>query len=168
VDKVGFVNPQISEARCVSKHYMKNWTIILVGLILQSCFNCPEPVFIEFDNINNTIQVLNEDYYIKSLTITEYLNREGYIEKIDSSKIKIEQFGARGTNLIYIDKPVKNYTVSGQTNPEFMVKKLLQFQVVLEKFENKKDGRRTDTEFVDFVKGETKGKVKYNSTHPCP
>jgi hypothetical protein len=147
---------------------MKNWTIWLIAFTLQGCWICPDPVFIEHDNVNNTIEVLSEDYYIKSITITEYLQKEGSIDLIDSSKISIEQYGPRGASILSISNSLENYNLKGKDVNEFLKKKNLQYEVRLEKFENKKKENSFDIEIIDFIKDENYSKKKYNTKHPCP
>ncbi len=95
---------------------------MLVGLVLQGCGYCPDPVSIEF---------------------------------------------GKGTSLLYMVKPVNHYHIKGQNVIKYLAKKHLQFQVELEKFENKKDENYTDKEVLEFVKSDIKGKIKYHSKHTC-
>jgi hypothetical protein len=140
----------------------------MIVFALQGCWTCPDPVFIEYDNANNTIEVLSEDYYIKSITITEYLQKESYIDLIDSSKISIEQYGARGASILNVSASAEHYILKGKNVNEFLKKKNLQYEVKLEKFENKKKENSFDIEIISFIKDENYSKKKYNAKHPCP
>lgn len=145
---------------------MKNRILWLLPLTLSSCWICPDPVYIEHNNINNTIEVLSEDFYIKSITITEFVPKDGSL--IDSSKILIEQHGTRGVTILNYTNSVEHYNLEGQRANEFLKKQNLQYEVSLMKFENKKKGNQFDIEIIDFIKDDTYSKRKYNSKHPCP
>jgi len=65
---------------------MKNWNFLLITVFaLEGCWICPDPTYIEFDNPNKIIEVISEDYYIKSVVIAEYFQIDGSIRLIDSN-----------------------------------------------------------------------------------
>lgn len=147
---------------------MKHWIIIFIAAILfGGC--CPESNYIEFDNQDKTIKVLSEDFYIKSVTITEYKQKDGYIELIDSNSLTLNQGGVRGAFVLNLLNSGENYQVSGVEYSKLMTLEHLHYKVRLAKFGNKKNGKDSDEGIIYFTNSEVKtSKTKFGSKHPCP
>lgn len=141
---------------------------LLLCCHLAGCWHCPDPVLLEVDSTYSNIKVLSEQYYIKSVTLTEYRRKDGYIELDDSSQVVLQQVGERGAFHIHLLHPIPNYTTTGGNVESFLQKKNIQFLLRLEKFENRKKGNALDQEEIIFVKEKTNSSKKYNSKHPCP
>ena len=125
--------------------------------------------FDDFRKTSEKIKILSEDYYIKSIKITEYIPKKNYIETIDSNYIELLQKGARGATEISLKNNYENYITKGKFDIEnFLKKDYLEFIIKLEKFKNKKDGN-FDNEIIRFVSDEIlKEKNIFKSNHPCP
>lgn len=149
---------------------MKKGVIILtISILLTACWICPDPNYVEFDSSNQTIEVLSEDYFIKSATITEYTQKDGYIELIDTNKLILEQGGARGAYILNLSSPGENYQIKGKEYSKLLKSEFLQYEIRLMKFENKKDGNDFDEDVITFVSSEINAEnTKFGSKHPCP
>jgi hypothetical protein len=139
----------------------KNIFSVLI-LTLQGCWFAPEPVYIEFDNHSNIIEVLSEDYFIKKITIAEYIQEQGSIRLVDSSSVIIEQKGDRVTRTVCILKPDEHYFIHRNAQNALLTKKHLCYKIQLEKFKNEKKDNPSDMKTISFVKDETVAKKKYN------
>jgi len=146
---------------------MKNFFILSL-FILQGCWICPDPTYIEFNYPNQTIEVLSDDYFIKSVTVSEYTLKKGYMELIDSNTVTIDQFGARGAFILNISDFGENYKSENVKLKEILRKENLQFEIRLEKFLNRKKRDGFDVEIISFIKEKGKKKVMYRSKHSCP
>jgi hypothetical protein len=148
---------------------MKRILLLFIPILFQSCWVCPEKQSLEFTKSTKTINVLSEDYYIKSLRITEYLPKDNYIEMVDSNYVEFTQNGARGATEMEIKNSGENYIRKGKLDFENLLKKdHLEYVINLEKFENKKDGD-FGKEIIRFVSEEIKAEKNiFESNHPCP
>lgn len=68
---------------------MKKIPFLILIIFLQGCWICPERHNLEFDNDTKTISVISEDYYVKSIKMTEYIPKDGYVEYVDSNYVEI-------------------------------------------------------------------------------
>lgn len=143
--------------------------ILTISILLTGCWICPDPNHVEFDRTNQVIEVLSENYFIKSVTITEYIQKDGYIELIESNRLILEQDGARGAYILNLPSPGENYQAKGKEYFELLKSEFLQYEILLMKFENKKDGNGFNEDVITFVSSEIKDeKTKFGSKHPCP
>lgn len=148
---------------------MKRITFLFIILLFQACWICPEKQNLEFTKSTKTFKILSDDYYIKSIRLTEYLPMENYIETVDSNYVEFIQNGVRGAKEMSIGNVGENYIKKGKSDSESLLKKeYLEYIVNLEKFENKKDGNY-DNDVIRFVSAEIKTeKSIFESNHPCP
>jgi hypothetical protein len=148
---------------------MKKIILLFIVILFQSCWICPEKQSLEFFKSTNSIKIISENYYIKSIRITEYIPMDNYIEPIDSNYVEFIQAGARGATEMCLNNYGENYTRKGTSNFENLLKKeYLEYVVNLEKFENKKNGD-FDNEKIRFVSTQIKGEITvFKSNHPCP
>lgn len=133
---------------------------------MQGCWFAPEPVYVEFDNHSNTIEVLSEDYYIKNIKITEYIQQQSSIRLVDSNSVIIEQQGDWRARTVCISKPDEHYFIHRNALNKLLTKKQLYYEIQLEKFEDEKKRNQSDMKTISFVKDETVAKKKYNSKIP--
>jgi|GEM_PF-5744468 len=148
---------------------MRKIILLFTLILLQSCWVCPEKQSLEFTKSTKTIKILSEDYYIKSIRVSEYLPMENYIETVDSNYVEFTQNGVRGATEITLENSGENYITKGKSDFESLLKKdYLEYVINLEKFENKKDGN-FDNEIIRFVSTEIKAEKNiFKSNHPCP
>ncbi|BCY28873.1 hypothetical protein [Flavobacterium okayamense] len=150
---------------------MKKLIVFIVLLSLQSCWICPEKQSIEFKNSTKSIKVLNDNYYIKSIKIVEFIPKEGYIEPIDSNYVEFVQIGARGASELSLFDISENYLNKSSKISNlklFLNKQNLAYTIYIEKFENKKNGD-LDIDHIYFISDEMKNDINiFESNHPCP
>jgi len=139
---------------------------VVLFLTMQGCWFGPECVYLEFDSRSNTINVLSEDYYIRNIKITEYIQQQGSIHLLDSTCVLIDQYGQRGATTLSIAKSDEHYLIHGMNLQDLLTKKNLHYKVQLEKFENEKKHDPFDVVVISFVKDQTTVKKKYNSKIP--
>ena len=115
---------------------MRKIILIFTLILLQSCWVCPEKQSLEFTKSTKTIKILSEDYYIKSIRVTEYLPMENYIETVDSNYVEFTQNGVRGATEMTLENSGENYIRKGKSDFESLLKKdYLEYVINLEKFE---------------------------------
>ena len=148
---------------------MKKITLLFMIVLFQSCWVCPKKQSLEFTKSTKTIKILSDDYYIKSIRVTEYLPMEKYIETVDSNYVEFNQIGARGATELNLNNAGENYIRKGKSDfKELLNKKYLEYLIKLEKFDTKKEGN-FDEETIRFVSEEIKAeKSIFESNAPCP
>lgn len=149
---------------------MKNWTLLILIIFFNSCGICPEKTKLEFTKSDRIVKILSDDYFIKSIRITEYIPRENYIELIDSNYVEFNQTGPRGAYEMSLNDIGENYWEKGSSNAkELLNKKYLEYIVKIEKFEPEKKNDDSDRDEIRFVSCElVKDKNVMESNHPCP
>jgi len=105
----------------------KTFQSLIILFIVTSC--CPPRHSIEFVNSKKEIKVLSEDYFLKSIIITEYIPKENYIEEIDSNRTIITF--KPNTNSINLYKLEQTSDVQGKKLDKMLAKKFLQYKIYL-------------------------------------
>lgn len=149
---------------------MKKWTFLILIIITNSCFICPEKISLEYTKSNKNIKILSNDFFIKSIKITEYIPKEKYIELVDSNFVEFYQSGARGAYEISINDIGENYSKKGNIEVgELLNKKYLEYVIRIEKFETEKNNGGFDNDVIRFISSEIiNDKNIFKSNHPCP
>ena len=149
---------------------MKYWTLFILIIVTYSCGICPEKTRLEFTRSNRTVKILSNDYYIKSIRITEYIPKENFIELVDSNYIEFNQIGPRGAYEMSLNDIGENYWKKGTSNAkELLNKKYLEYIVKIEKVDPEKKNDDSDRDVIRFVRSELeKEKNVMESNHPCP
>lgn len=149
---------------------MKKWTFLILIIITNSCFVCPEKISIEYTKSNKNIKILSDDFFIKSITITEYIPQEKYIELVDSNFVEYYQSGVRGAYEMSINDIGENYYKKGSIEVgELLNKKYLEYVIRIEKFETEKKNDGFDSDVLRFISSEiVNDKNIFTSNHPCP
>ncbi|MFK7031811.1 hypothetical protein [Flavobacterium oreochromis] len=107
---------------------MKKLLFLLILILSQSCWICPERHKIEFDNDTKKVKVLSDGYFIESIKMTEYIPKEGYIEPIDSNYVNIIPVG-KLEKKIDLNSITKNYTCTGINIEQLLTKKEIAFEI---------------------------------------
>ena len=149
---------------------MKKWTFLILIIISNSCFNCPEKISLEYTKSKKNIKILSNDFYIKSITITEYIPKEKYIEMVDSNFVEFNQIGTRGSYEMSINDIGENYSKKDKIEVEKLLnKKYLEYVIRIEKFETEKKNDGSDNDVIRFISSEiVNEKNIFKSNHPCP
>ncbi|QOG03666.1 hypothetical protein [Flavobacterium sp. MDT1-60] len=121
----------------------------------------------EFDNINKTIKVVSEDYYIDNIKIVEYIQKENYIELIDSNYIEINKRGTIINNKIDLLAINKNYKTTGKPIKDVLKKKNIAFYIwiVNPKLKKKDTNYGALAEFV--IDSISKKRIVFESNGGC-
>lgn len=149
---------------------MKKWTFLILIIITNSCFICPEKISLEYTKSSKNIKILSNDFFIKSITITEYIPKEKYIELVDSNFVEFNQIGVRGAYEMSINDIGENYYKKGSIEVgELLNKKYLEHVIRIEKFETEKNNDGSDSDVIRFISSEiVNDKNIFTSNHPCP
>ena len=149
---------------------MKKIIFVIIVVLCQSCWICPEKQSLEFTKSTKTIKILSEHYYIKSIRVTEYLPKKNFIELIDSNYVEFNQIGPRGAYEMSLDDIGENYWKKGNSNAkELLNKKYLEYIIKIEKVDPEKKNDDSDRDVIRFVSSELeKEKNVMESNHPCP
>ncbi|MGK4568156.1 hypothetical protein [Flavobacterium sp. 3HN19-14] len=115
--------------RTERKEFMRKIVLILGLILFQSCWICPDRHKIEFDNDEKIFTVLSDGFFIESVKMTEYIQKEGYIETIDSNSITIASTGKQLQQNINLKSLTKNYSVVGIDLKKMLEKKNIAFEV---------------------------------------
>lgn len=138
---------------------MKKISLLLLVVLLQSCWICPERHNLEFDYDTKIIKVLSEGYYIESIKMTEYIPKEGYVEFIDSNYVEIKQRGKLLNKSIDLRDLNKNYSAKGIDIKKMLSKRELAFEIMVKNPKLKIEDEDARS-FVYFVTDSlTKGKL---------
>lgn len=138
---------------------MKKISLLLLAVLLQSCWICPERHNLEFEYDTKIIKVLSEGYYFESIKITEYIPKEGYVEFIDSNYVEIKQNGKLLSKSIDLRNLNKNYTAKGIDIKEILSKKEIAFEIMIKNPKLKIEDEDSRS-FIYFVTDSlTKGKL---------
>lgn len=108
---------------------MKIISLLLLILLFQSCWICPESHSVEYDAKTKTLKVLSEGYYIESVKLTEYIPKEGYIEEIDSNYTKISQTSNKVNRTLNLLNLNSNYIAKGKNIQNLLDKNELVFEI---------------------------------------
>lgn len=146
---------------------MKNTAIIfLLLLILQSCWICPDPKFVEFDDSTKTITSLPDDYFIESVTLTKYIQRDGYIELDTTASLTFNNSGQKVSNKISLTETT-DFEIEEGGNFDLLENKPIQFQVRLRRREGNDES--APVKEITFLSEEiSENKTKFGTTEPCP
>ncbi|WP_281635808.1 hypothetical protein [Flavobacterium marginilacus] len=138
---------------------MKKILLLLLIILFQSCWICPERHNLEFDNNTKIIKVLSEGYYFESIKITEYIPKEGYVEFIDSNYVEIKQKGKLLNNLIDFRNLNNNYNIKGIDIEKILSKREIAFEIMVKNPKLKTEDEDSRS-FIYFVTDSlTKGKL---------
>lgn len=136
---------------------MKKKLLLLLVILLQSCWICPETHNLEFEYETKIIKVLSEGYYIESIKMTEYIPKEGYVKFIDSNYVLIKHRGKLLNKSIDLQDLNKNYITKGMDIKKMLSNREIAFEIVVKNPKLKKEDARS---FVYFVTdSQTKGKL---------
>lgn len=138
---------------------MKNPAIIFLFLLtFHSCWICPDPEYVEFDDSAKTITALSDDYFIESVTLTNYNQKDGYIELDTATSVTFKNSGQKESNKIDLTET---------TDFDFPENEPIRFQVRLR---HKEGSNASDSlKEITFVSEEISGKkMKFGTAEPCP
>lgn len=145
---------------------MKKILFLTIPFLLQSCF-CPKKHKMEYNNITKTIKVLSEDYYIRDIKIVEYIQRENYIELIDSNYVEIRNNGKFINNKIDLLDIDKKYKTIGKPVAEILMKRNIAFYIWIVNPKLKK----TDVNYISLaelgIDKSSKAKIIFESNGGC-
>lgn len=138
---------------------MKKIILLLLAILLQSCWICPDRHNLEFDYDTKIIKVLSEGYFVESIKITEYIQKEKYVEYIDSNYVEIKQNGTLLNQSIDLRELNKNYIAKGINLKEMLSKKEIAFEIMVKNPKLKTEDENARA-FIYFITDSlTKGKL---------
>lgn len=143
--------------------------MILSCLVFLTGCICPKSNDVEFDNTSKILKVLSEGFYIEDVTITECVQKEGYVSLINTNRSTIKQIEGSKANTLNLIHPGKNFRLEGIPYSKLMGYELLYYEVRIayENGNQNKDG--FDRDYIFFVQNRfEKGQTTFGSSHPCP
>ncbi|MGK4568122.1 hypothetical protein [Flavobacterium sp. 3HN19-14] len=141
---------------------MRKIILLLVLILFQSCWICPDKHKIEFDNDEKTFTVLSDGFFIESIKMTEFIQKEGYIETIDSNSIKIASTG-KLQQKINLKSLTKNYSIVGINLKKMLEKKNIAFEVCVINPDLKVDDENANSLIYFVTDNTSKGKTVQES-----
>lgn len=145
---------------------MKKIFFLIVSIFIQSCF-CPKKHNMEFNNVKKTIKVLSEDYYIDNIKIVEYIQKEKYIELIDSNYVTINKNGKLINSKIDLRNISKNYKTKGRPVDEILAKKNIAFYIWIVNPKLKNDDTNYGALAELTLDNNSMGKIIFESNGGC-
>ncbi|MCJ8289947.1 MAG: hypothetical protein HRT58_09805 [Crocinitomicaceae bacterium] len=129
---------------------MSSWKYFLYIITMVSFVSCSDSNYIEFNSEEKVIINLTDNYFIKSVVITEFVENNATIHFIDSNKMTITQHGGRAMNVINLLHLNTNYTAEGISASILLKKENLHFKIVMSKYEMWKLGMDSDFKIITF------------------
>jgi hypothetical protein len=128
-------------------HNLIKLSLLIITLSLTSC---SDTSYIEFNNTEKSITNLTDNYYLKTVIITEFTYNNDTIQLLDSNRLIIEQTGGRAIEKLSLLQPNSNYSFSGSSASELLNKEHLHFEIRMSKYEMWKFGRKSDYKMITF------------------
>ena len=129
---------------------MNNWNCFLIIITFISISSCSNSNYIEYDNKEKTISNLTDNYYLKSVEITELVQSNNTLKLLDSNKSTIKQHGGRAIDKLNLLHLNNNYTSTGAKTIDLLKKENLHFKVTMSKYEMWKLRMESDFKVIIF------------------